>query len=402
MDELNRPLGSETRNPKGSSISLGKSVAVALIGSVLVAAVGYAGWSVFRSADGQSAVAQLQDAQTDSVQSQTPQKALLDSERELPRESLDEPAVKPLSPLEPASSGSTPTIISPSGQNTTANENRPSFKPQNSSGTRRAAGFPNPELVEASEFGSLPKVGPTGRRALDEYSQSSGTVGPNRVAIIVGGLGLSQTGTQEAIEALPAGITLGFSSMGNSLQRWVQKARQEGHEVVLQVPMEPLGYPSINPGPRTLTAKASFGANLGNLRWSLGRMTNYPIVMNYLGAGLVKDRSSFEPLLEEIKNRGLGYIDDGTVAASQAIPLAESTRLPHAQANMTLDLNQNPARIDAQLQALQGLAQQRGFAIGVATAFPVSVERISRWAKTAAAKNIQIVPVSNLIRDYKR
>ncbi|MEM9677622.1 MAG: divergent polysaccharide deacetylase family protein, partial [Pseudomonadota bacterium] len=386
----------------GLSASVAKPVAMTLIAAILLGAVGYAGWSVFQSSKDQTAVATLQDAPTGVAPTQALPKTTVDPESELPRESQDEVAIKSLPPLEPAPSGSTPTIISPSSGTTPSKDNRPNFKPQNSGGTRRAAGFPNPELVEASEFGSLPKVGPTGRRALDEYSQSSGTVGPNRVAIIVGGLGLSQTGTQEAIEALPSGITLGFSSMGNSLQRWVQKARQEGHEVVLQVPMEPLGYPSINPGPRTLTAKASFGANLGNLRWSLGRMTNYPIVMNYLGAGLVKDRSSFEPLLEEIKNRGLGYIDDGTVAASQAIPLAKSTRLPHAQANVTIDLNQNPARIDAQLQALQGLAQQRGFAIGVATAFPASVERISRWAKSAASKNIQIVPVSNLIRDYKR
>lgn len=400
MDELNRPLGEKPTERDSAS---GSWIGIALAAAIVLCAVGYAAWSVFQSAQDQTAVATLEDAAKPTPpQTNAPSTdgTSANPNDELPAESRDEVAVKPLSPLEPASpetsQGTNPTVVRP------PTGAQPSFSPQGSAGPRRSPGFPNPDLVEASEFGSLPKIGATGRRALDEYSQSAGTVGANRVAIIVGGLGLSQSGTQEAIEALPSGVTLGFSSMGNSLQRWMQKARKEGHEVVLQIPMEPLGYPSINPGPKTLTSKASFGANLGNLRWSLGRMTNYPLVMNYLGAGLVNNRASLEPLLEEIRNRGLGYIDDGSVASSQAISIAKASRLPNAQASMTLDLNQSPDKIDAQLNALQSLARQRGFAIGVATAFPVSVERVARWVKGAQARDIQIVPVSNLIRDYKR
>ena len=44
--------------------------------------------------------------------------------------------------------------------------------------------------------------------------------------------------------------------MATDLQEQVNKARAGGHEILLQVPMEPVGYPGTNPGPRTLLSDA--------------------------------------------------------------------------------------------------------------------------------------------------
>ena len=306
---------------------------------------------------------------------------------------IDEPfdlkKVKPLSPLDPLP-GNPP-------------ENPgPSFKPKTVPAKRVSDWVPLPDLVEKSEFGPLPKISDGDVRPLDAYSQASGMTGANRVAIIVGGLGLSQTGTQSAIKNLPSSITLGFSPLGNSLQRWMQTARREGHEILLQLPMEPLGYPSINPGPRTLTSTATSGENLMNLRWALGRMTNYPLVMNYLGAGLTSKPEAMRPLLQEIRDRGLGYIDDGSASASTAVKLAGDLRLPHASGNIVIDSTRNAARMRANLQVLESLAKTRGFAIGTASAFDESVDVLNEWVKQAKERGIIIVPVSNLLNDYGR
>ncbi|WP_275428417.1 divergent polysaccharide deacetylase family protein, partial [Enterobacter cloacae] len=72
----------------------------------------------------------------------------------------------------------------------------------------------------------------------------------------MGGLGMSQTGTQQAIAMLPAEVTLAFAPEGNSLIRWMQTARQNGHELLMQVPLEPFDYPRVNPGRNTLTVDA--------------------------------------------------------------------------------------------------------------------------------------------------
>ena len=71
------------------------------------------------------------------------------------------------------------------------------------------------------------------------------------------GLAVSQTGTQEAIEKLPAEVTLAFAPQGNSIGRWMQAARRKGHEIFMQVPLEPFDYPNVNPGRNTLTVAAT-------------------------------------------------------------------------------------------------------------------------------------------------
>ncbi len=81
--------------------------------------------------------------------------------------------------------------------------------------------------------------------------------GAPRVAIVIGGLGLSQTGTQSAIDKLPPEVELAFASNGNSLDRWMQAARRAGHEILMQVPLEPFDYPNVDPGRNTLTVDAT-------------------------------------------------------------------------------------------------------------------------------------------------
>ena len=110
------------------------------------------------------------------------------------------------------------------------------------------AHMPDDALIEDGAYGPLPARAPDGRRPYDVYAGAwSGKPG-TRIAIVVGGLGISQTGTMNAIGSLPPGVTFGFSPSGNSLDRWMQEARRSGHELVLQVPLEPVGYPQVDPG----------------------------------------------------------------------------------------------------------------------------------------------------------
>ena len=145
--------------------------------------------------------------------------------------------------------------------------------------------------------------------------------------------------------------------------------------------MEPLGYPSINPGPRTLVSGVELVQNLMNLRWALGRMTNYPVVMNYLGAGLTSKPSALRPEIKEIRDRGLGYIDDGSASASAAIQLSQDLRLPHASGNIIIDSTRDTDRMRNNLKALESLAKTRDYAIATASAFPETVAVIKDYGR---------------------
>ncbi len=261
----------------------------------------------------------------------------------------------------------------------------------------RMAMRPNEELLEESPFGRLPIISADGLKPMDQYARPWSGARGTRIAIVVGGLGLSQTGTQKAIKELPAEVTLGFAATGNSLQRWMQEGRREGHEVLLQIPFEPFGYPGTDPGPDTLLVSDPAKINLERLHRSMAKITNYTGVMNYLGARFMADDKALEPVLRDVGQRGLLFLDDGSSAQSRTGIIAKAVSTPIGFADLQLDDQVNDAAILRKLDDLERIARRNGSAIGVASAFDESVAAISKWSVEAAARGIEIVGVSALV-----
>lgn len=266
----------------------------------------------------------------------------------------------------------------------------------------RMAHLPDRALIEQSEMGPLPIRSIDGRRPVDVYARPwSGTRGA-RVAIVIGGLGLSQTGTQYAIRKLPETVTLAFAPQGNSLDRWMRDARQSGHELLMQVPLEPYDYPNVNPGRNTLTVEASPAENLRSLHWALSRITNYVGIMNYMGARFVADESAMEPVMKDLARRGLLYLDDGTSARSVAPQLALKDNVPFADGSLTIDTSHDRGEIMKKLDQLEATARAKGFAIGTGSAFQVTVDAVADWIGEAVKRGIEIVPVTAVMSDPER
>ena len=266
----------------------------------------------------------------------------------------------------------------------------------------RVAHLPDKALIEPSDTGPLPVRSADGRRPFDVYARPWSGARGARVAIVVGGLGVSQTGTQQAIEKLPAEVTLAFASQGNSLGRWMQDARHKGHEIVMQVPLEPFDYPTVNPGRNTLTIAASPEQNLEELRWSLSRITNYTGIMNYMGARFTADAAAMAPVMAELGKRGLAYYDDGSSSRSKAAELALQSGVPYASADAAIDSVRDRGEILKKLDELERIARAKGFAIGVGSAFDVTVDAIAGWAQEAKKRGIEIVPISAVASDPQR
>ncbi|MDK4733423.1 divergent polysaccharide deacetylase family protein [Rhizobium sp. CNPSo 3490] len=265
----------------------------------------------------------------------------------------------------------------------------------------RMAALPNETLLEDSAYGRLPIVGPDGRRPMDQYARPSSGARGVRIAIVVSGLGLSQTGTQRAIAELPEEITLALAASGNSLQRWMQEARRGGHEILLQVPLEPFDYPAIDPGPETLLTSKPIARNIENLHKAMGEITNYTGIMNYLGGRFLSDPAAMEPVMRDIGKRGLLFLDDGTSAQSKTADVAKGTELPYAFADLQLDGQLNVDAILKKLDELERIARKNGQAIGIASAFDESVDAIAKWSEEASMRGIEIVGVAALSNDPK-
>lgn len=256
----------------------------------------------------------------------------------------------------------------------------------------------DPELMEETEFGAIPRMSSTGVTPFETYSRPavSGS-GEPRIAIVVSGLGLNLDSTLEAIDKLPAEVTLSFAPYGKTLDRTVSVARASGHEIFLEVPLEPFDYPENDPGPDTLLTGQAPRDNLQKLFQIMSSFSGYAGVINNMGARFTSSGADFGPVMEELGARGLGYIDDGSSNRSLAPQLAQANRVPFARVDTMIDANPAREPILKALAALEKQARQRGSAIGIVSALPVSVEAITDWANELADKGIEIVPASALM-----
>ncbi|WP_311275837.1 divergent polysaccharide deacetylase family protein [Methylobacterium sp. WCS2018Hpa-22] len=259
---------------------------------------------------------------------------------------------------------------------------------------------PDPRLLERGRHGSVPKIGDGRRRPLDVYARPDPDAGAPgaRIAILVTGLGVGQAATAGAITKLPPAISLAFSPYGGDLERSVARARDFGHEILVQAPMEPFDYPDSDPGPQTMLTSSRPPENLDRLSWVMSRFGGYVGLVNFMGAKLEGDAAAFEPVLREIGARGLGFVDDGASSRSLATSLGGKLKIPVARAEIVLDALPQADAIDRELARLEAQAKATGFALASAGAMPMTIERIARWASDLEARGVRLVPVSTALR----
>ena len=253
-------------------------------------------------------------------------------------------------------------------------------------------------VTEATKEGPLPRISDRGRKPFDVYAQvtplSVTSSARPKIAIVLGGMGLNERLTRKAIDQLPGDVTLGFAPYGEKLQEQVNRARAAGHEIMLQVPMEPVGYPGANPGPRTLLADAPADQNLAALRWHMSRFAGYSGVTNYMGARLLVSEEALTPLMKELRARGLAYLEDASVNLTLSPKVGRQVKLPMERSSLTIDAEPTAPAIAEALAALEREAARNGFAIGTGSGLDVTIETVAEWAKTLQERGILLVPVS--------
>jgi polysaccharide deacetylase 2 family uncharacterized protein YibQ len=233
----------------------------------------------------------------------------------------------------------------------------------------------------------LPRIASDGRVPAQAYARPFVANGRPRVALVVGGLGLNAVTTRAAIERLPAEVTLSFVPYAEGLQGWIDLARAQGHEVMIEVPMEPTGYPQTDPGPYTLLASAEAADVQAKMNWLLGRATGYFAVTNYLGDRFANSDVGMTAFMTSLRQRGVAFIDDGSMSRKPGA-------WARASANRIIDEEQSPAAIVGQLNALEALAKARGSAMGAGFSYPVTVEAVARWTAGLEARGLQLAPAS--------
>lgn len=373
-EELDMPLGKKKLRPKGAI--MGRRVPWARLGLGLIVLVGIGVGAWIALVDDPMGGRPVAEAPVSAGTEPNPLVIEVGSQYAPGANSTSEP-------ITPAISGTGPSIIM---------LDAPAADPDmvTSSGAY-------PDLIEETSVGALPRVSPQGIKPFEAYARPSVSLqsagGRKLIAVVVTGLGLNEASTQEAIRALPGAVTLAFAPYGNNLIPLTAQAREAGHEIMLEIPLEPFDYPQNDPGPHTLLVEQPPRENLSKLYWLLSRIGGYTGVLNHMGARFTAATADFGPVMEELGLRGLAYLDDGSSNRSVAPQLARQNAVPFARADMELDTNPSRSAILQALAALEAQASERGWAVGTISALPVSIRTLAEWAN-GLGTGVVLVPVS--------
>jgi polysaccharide deacetylase 2 family uncharacterized protein YibQ len=398
-DDLSTPLGQHKapKRRRGLPIVVPRAIAGALGLSLAV----FAGWAMVMNdpygGEPMAVVPTDQRAASASRKSEEPNaRPNVQSASQRPNR-YDGPAAEPAAASAPPAGAKTVTII------------------DGISGKRQEIVLPgtadsksggiDQRLTETSRHGPLPKVAPDGARPSEIYARQIKAIPgkPNapRVAIVIGGLGIGAAGTNDALAKLPPAVTFAFAPYGGDLEQIAGRARGEGHELLLQVPMEPFDYPDNDPGPQTLLTSLDAAQNTDRLHWLMSRFQGYVGLANLMGARFTASEQALSPVLREAAKRGLLYFDDGSSQRSVASQVAGANNLVFAKADVVIDQLPTIADVERALGRLETIARERGVAVGFAGALPAAIERIAKWAKAAEARGVLLVPISAVANKAK-
>jgi uncharacterized protein len=223
----------------------------------------------------------------------------------------------------------------------------------------------------------------------------SGAATPVTIALVIDDIGDSLADGRRVI-ALPAPVAcavLPHTPYGDTLAR---EAHAAGKEVLLHLPMEPVGESETGPG-RIETGMPSLELSI-TLDHDLASVPYAVGVNNHMGSRLTRDRDAMRRVMRGIRRHGnLYFIDSLTTPASVAAQVAREEGVPAMARQVFLDDDPRPEAVDAQFDQLLQLARRHGAALAIGHPRPETLAVLERRLPHLAALNVQVVAPSVML-----
>jgi len=250
-------------------------------------------------------------------------------------------------------------------------------------------------LQEEGAHGPVPTIGPDGTEPWRAYAARD--VAPPesaRVAIVVRGLGMMADPLQAAVTKLPPEVTLSFTPYAEDLVAKMAVAREAGHEVLLDLPMEAETFPARDPGPMGLLTLLPESDNRDRLDQVLAAGRGYVGVVASTDGRFATSPEHMKPVLNRLRRAGLLYLHQGEnrslVANRRLLP-------PLTAVDVVVDAKGYAESVRARLDYARRLALARGTAVGVMQASPLNFAALRAWLDGLEAAGVALAPLSAVV-----
>ncbi len=244
---------------------------------------------------------------------------------------------------------------------------------------------------------SSARLPPPGRPNWEKYALPPVDAGGRpMIAVIIDDMGLDKRRSEKIVQ-LPGPLTVSFMSYAEDLARQTGEARLHGHELMMHVPMEPLAE-GLDAGPGALSVNLPMDALRKRVNEDLDRFTGYVGINNHMGSKFTAFAPGMQVVMDELRQRGLLFVDSLTTDRSVGLALAQQSGVPTAARNVFLDNAGDIAAVDGQLAKLEDLARKKGNAIAIGHPRDATIAALTAWLPTLREKGLVLVPVTEVVK----
>ena len=215
-----------------------------------------------------------------------------------------------------------------------------------------------------------------------------------RIALMVDDMGYDMD-LGRAFAACDLVLSLSVLPLAPHTGAMVEEAAERERELILHLPMEPNGYPRLDPGPGALLTRMKEREIQRILRGHLETVSGIRGVNNHMGSRFTREPEKMGIVLQELKRKGLFYVDSRTTAQTVAFELAKKMGVPAAKRSVFLDNDLSPRAMRYQMERLQGIARHGGCAVGIGHPHRETLEILNGYAERLK-REFEIVRVSEL------
>ena len=212
------------------------------------------------------------------------------------------------------------------------------------------------------------------------------------IAIVIDDMGLDRANSARAVR-LPGPLTLAYLPYAEGLAAQTARARAAGHELLVHIPMEPMSA-AEDPGPNALATTLDRDEIARRLDWALDRFEGYVGASNHMGSRFTADAAAMRGVLEELRDRGLMFLDSRTTARTKGRGVAEAAGVPFVERDVFLDNELSAAAIERQLDLAAAIARRRGHAVAIGHPHTVTLEVLERRLPELVRRGFVLVPVA--------
>ncbi|NIA20007.1 MAG: hypothetical protein GWP07_06230 [Xanthomonadaceae bacterium] len=217
-----------------------------------------------------------------------------------------------------------------------------------------------------------------------------------RIAIIIDDMGIN-TSIAKKYAQLSFPLTFSIFPYAPHAVEVAKLFQQIGQQVMLHAPMQPHGYPDVDPGPGALLDSMSDQQLLSRFSKELMLIPGIVGVNNHMGSRLTENRHIMALFMRRLHATPLFFIDSRTTAASVAFDEAVKAGIPAGQRDVFLDNVKDEKYILGQLEKLISIAKVKKTAVGIGHPYPETVAALHHFNHMAQESKITIVPISNLM-----